>query len=396
MSDGGVVGGAAVPHAPQFFTLPDTEDHEQVARIRAVMGELGDRLRSSAPDAVVIIANDHVENFALHCVPSFTVHRGPWVAGSFAGRDFSWTVASDVSTRLVQALQGQGFDPAVSLNAPIGYEFGIPLTFLGFPADTPLVPIYVNSYVPPQPSGDRCYAFGQALAQAAERLGHRLCVIASGGLSHYPGTDQYAHPDLGTDRVLLDRMGSGNLRSLLSFSDAELDRTGNVEARSWLMLAGALGEHVPELVRMEPSWHHNYAIVGWPGPPAGTRPARSAAAPAEGAGEEPVGGLHYPVPRADQLALYEALYALRMHESACREFLTDPAAFADAYALDPDERAALLAVDEQALRELGVHPLLGFLARLHLDLIKKTAAAPAAAPAGQTPAVTVEGEPADA
>ena len=30
----GIVGGAAVPHAPQFFSLPDTEDHDQVERVR--------------------------------------------------------------------------------------------------------------------------------------------------------------------------------------------------------------------------------------------------------------------------------------------------------------------------------------------------------------------------
>ena len=29
----GIVGGAAVPHAPQFFSLPDTEDHAQVERV---------------------------------------------------------------------------------------------------------------------------------------------------------------------------------------------------------------------------------------------------------------------------------------------------------------------------------------------------------------------------
>lgn len=386
MSDFGVVGGAAVPHAPQFFTLPSTEDHEQVARIQQTMGELGERLRALEPDAVVVIANDHLENFLLHCVPSFTVHRGPRVVGSFAGHDFSWPVASDVSTQIVQSLQGQGFDPAVSLNAPIGYEFGIPLTFLGFPPDTPLVPIYVNSYVPPQPSGDRCYAFGQALAQAAGRLGYRLCVIASGGLSHYPGTDQYANPDVGTDQAVLERMRAGNLRSLLTFDETELDRTGNVEARSWLMLAGALGEQVPDLVTLEPSWHHNYAIVGWSGQTGVPQPARKR------------DDLHYPVPRADQLALYEALYALRISEPACRRFLDDPAAFADGYPLQPEEREALVTIDEKTLRTLGVHPLLGFLARLHLDLTKKSAPASTQEQAAPGPASTaaVKGEPADA
>jgi 2,3-dihydroxyphenylpropionate 1,2-dioxygenase len=350
----GVVGAAAVPHAPQFFTLPPTEDHGQVARIEATMGEIGEQLRALEPDVVVIMANDHLENHMLHTVPSFTLHCGAEVAGSFAGRDFCWPIPSGRAIEVVRAMQRQGFDPAFSMNASIGYEFGIPLTFLGFDETTPVLPLYVNSYVPPQPSGDRCYAFGQALARALEATGVRAVVVASGGLSHYPGTDLYAEPDVENDRGLMDRIEAGNLRALLSLDDAGLDRTGNVEARSWLILAGALGERVPDVVRLEPSWHHVYAIAAWT---SGLEPEPEA--------------LHYPVTDPRLLALYEALYELRMQDTARQAWLDDAAAYADRWALAPAERAALIALDEPALRALGVHPLLGFLARLQVDLIRR-------------------------
>ena len=42
----GVVGAAIVPHAPQFLTLPETEDRAQVARVNAAMREIGDRFRA--------------------------------------------------------------------------------------------------------------------------------------------------------------------------------------------------------------------------------------------------------------------------------------------------------------------------------------------------------------
>lgn len=354
--DAGVVGGAAVPHAPQFFTLPDTEDRDQVARVEETMRAVGDELRGLQPDAVVVVANDHLKNFLLHCVPGFAVHRGPRAAGTFAGRDFSWTVDSEFATALVRSLQDQGFDPAVSMNAPIGYEFGIPLTFMGFPPDTPLVPIFINSYVPPQPSPDRCFALGQALARGAEALGRRIALVASGGLSHYPGTERYGSPDLRTDEALLERMRSGNLRALLSMDAAALDATGNVEARSWIVLAGALGERVPQLVQFDPSWHHNYAIVSWTAPDAGRDGAE----------------LHYPVPRSNQLPLYEALYALLTDEEAGRAYVQAPARFVDRYALRPDEHKALLELDEARLRALRIHPLLGFLARLEVDLLRRS------------------------
>jgi 2,3-dihydroxyphenylpropionate 1,2-dioxygenase len=340
-SPAGIVGAAAVPHAPQFFTLPDTEDHDQVQRVHDCMAGVGERLRALAPDVVVVVANDHLDNFALHCVPSFTVHCGPEARGTFAGRDFAWPIATDPAAGILRSLQGQGFDPAYTMNATIGYEFGIPL-----------------SYLPPQPSADRCYAFGVALRRATEELGLRAVVVASGGLSHYPGTDQYGSPDVDGDRQLVDRIATGNLRSLLAMDDHALDRTGNVEARSWLILAGAVGEAVPDEVTIEPSWHHVYAIAAWT---TGTEPPQVG-----------VDDLHYPMPDPARLALYEALYTLRSDRTQVDAFLADPAAFASGHDLADDERAALVALDEAAIRDLGVHPLLGFLARLEVDLVKRS------------------------
>jgi hypothetical protein len=66
--------------------------------------------------------------------------------------------------------------------------------------------------------------------------------------------------------------------------------------------------------------------------------------------------------------LLEALYALRGDGAARARFLADSSAYADSFDLDPDEREALEQLDERRLRELGVHPLLSFLARLQVDL----------------------------
>ena len=41
-----VIGGAMLPHAPQFFTLPDSEDKAVVAKVREVAADIGERLRA--------------------------------------------------------------------------------------------------------------------------------------------------------------------------------------------------------------------------------------------------------------------------------------------------------------------------------------------------------------
>jgi hypothetical protein len=60
-----------------------------------------------------------------------------------------------------------------------------------------------------------------------------------------------------------------------------------------------------------------------------------------------------------------------MHADARRRFLEDPTGFASDHDLGDAERVALVALEEEPLRELGVHPLLTFLARLQVDLERK-------------------------
>ena len=53
-----VIGGAMLPHAPQFFTMPETEDPTTVAKVKEVAHEIGGRLKALKPDLWIIFAND--------------------------------------------------------------------------------------------------------------------------------------------------------------------------------------------------------------------------------------------------------------------------------------------------------------------------------------------------
>jgi 2,3-dihydroxyphenylpropionate 1,2-dioxygenase len=226
-----VIGGAMLPHAPQFFTMPKTEDRATVERVKAVAREIGEQLKALKPDLWLIIANDHAEQFFHNVCPAFTVHVGGEARGQFVGRDFHWRVPGETGFAIVRELYRQGFDPAFSSTAKIDYAMGIPLTHLG--VEDPVLPISVNAYLPPQPTIERCYAFGEALARVVTALGLRTAVIASGGMSHYPGTERYAEPDLAWDEAALARLAAGNLKSLIGYSEEELDRAGNIELRCW-------------------------------------------------------------------------------------------------------------------------------------------------------------------
>ncbi len=342
-----VIGGAMLPHAPQFFTMPPSESRDTVARVERAAAEIGKRLKALQPDLWVTFSNDHAEQFFHTAAPPFAVHVGSEARGAFAGRQFHWRVPGEIGFEIVRRLYEHGFDPAFTSVAKVDYALGIPLTHLG--VTDPVLPIFVNAYLPPQPTTERCHAFGRALAQIVSALGLRTAVVASGGMSHYPGTERYAEPDLDWDKRALERLAAGNLKSLAGYDAAELDAAGNVELRCWACAAGMLGERKPDLVQMEPSWHHNYASLGWSSAP-----------------ETPLAP-HYPSIRPDLVELTVAFQGLAHDEASRTQFLADPDDYANRFRLAPAQRVVLIALDTRAAVAMGVHPLVPFLANMAVE-----------------------------
>src|SRR5579875_3484343 len=131
-----------LPHAPQFFTLPPSEDRATVARVKQVAAEIGQKLKALAPELWIIFANDHAEQFFHTVAPPFTIHVGGEAEGAFAGCRFHWPVAGEIGLELVRRLYQEGFDPAFTSTAGIDYAIGIPLTHLGLAG--PVLPISVE------------------------------------------------------------------------------------------------------------------------------------------------------------------------------------------------------------------------------------------------------------
>jgi 2,3-dihydroxyphenylpropionate 1,2-dioxygenase len=183
-------------------------------------------------------------------------------------------------------------------------------------------------------------------------LGLRAVVLASGGMSHFPGTDRYSNPELDWDNRVLEKLKSGNLKSLIGYDESELDDKGNIELRCWACAAGALGERKPDIVQMDPSWHHNYASVAFFG----------------GAGGE--AAAHYPSIKPELVELTAALHALAHEPEARSRYVADPAGYADKFTLTPGQRQALVALDVPAIVAMGAHPLVPFLANMQVQRLR--------------------------
>jgi protocatechuate 4,5-dioxygenase beta chain/2,3-dihydroxyphenylpropionate 1,2-dioxygenase len=230
----------------------------------AALRDLGDRLAAADVDAMIIFAGDHLNNFFDTAVAPFTVFTADIAEGP-AGRNH---VKAAVDHELAQAiLEGSidaDFDVAYSQRGKLESSMGAPLHFMDPDSVVPIVPIYINQYLSPLPRPQRCFAWGQQIRRIIEASGKRVAVFASGGMSHFPGTPRYSHPEFEWDRWFLSRIGAGDWSGLRDLTIDDLDEHGNTELLQWFAVMGILGDAVPgEVLTYQPCWHHGYGVVDW-------------------------------------------------------------------------------------------------------------------------------------
>lgn len=259
-----LVAAVACAHTPQLLIRPKTEERELVVRVHGAFARIKRLLTDARPDAICVIAGDHIEGFFLNAVSALGVFVGSTVSGQFGPYHYCFEVHEPLARAIVEQGIEDGFDLLYSQEVRLDYAFYVPLHFTMPESQVPIVPLYVNVYLPPQPTPRRCYAWGQALRAILDGRPERVALMASGGMSHFPGTDRYGTPDYDFDRRLLEALAQGRGRETVGLTGEELDKTGNVELRTWITLLGAVGEAHAEVICYEPSWHHGNAIVAWP------------------------------------------------------------------------------------------------------------------------------------
>jgi hypothetical protein len=116
-----------------------------------------------------------------------------------------------------------------------GHAFGFVHTWLMRGDAPPVVPVFMNTYFPPNlPSPRRCYRLGQAIAEAVEAYpgDARVGIIASGGLSHFT-------VDEALDTTVLRALQDKDATTLQTLPPKKL-QGGSSEIRNWICAAGAL------------------------------------------------------------------------------------------------------------------------------------------------------------
>ena len=257
---GQIVAAMATMHAPQLFTRPPEEDPKQLDAGIAAMRRLGQLLDETKPDALVVFASDHMETFFLKSVPTFAIMSCDSATAAFAGRSWNPPLHQPLAEALLDGLVARDFDMAYSQEAELGHSFAAIFEWVIEGRKIPVVPIFINTYLPPLPSARRCAALGKAIAEIMASRPERVAVLASGGMSHYPGTWKYYKPAYDFDRWCIHELENSHSDSFLNLSAEQLDEVGNTEMLPWAAVLGAAGPQHMELLSYQPTTHHGHAV----------------------------------------------------------------------------------------------------------------------------------------
>lgn len=243
-------------------------------RAQQAIDVLAKRLAACDPDVVVVVGDDQQELFGKTGNPAIGLFLGDelwdlppdaerqarmpadirpaqWAAHADAPEPYP--VAGARSGALAESLTEAGFDVTVLSEQPPGRSLGHAFTFarrrLGLAHTTPIVPVFLNTYYPPNvPSPARAFALGEAIGEAVRSWpeAERVAVVASGGLSHFVVLEDF-------DRSVLDALARRDGEALGRIP-RKLLRTGTSETLNWITAGGALGGLSFELVDYVPGY----------------------------------------------------------------------------------------------------------------------------------------------
>ncbi|HKX29454.1 MAG TPA: hypothetical protein VJ302_17315 [Blastocatellia bacterium] len=370
---GEIVTAFATCHAPQLFTYPPDEDPAQLDATIASMRELGEMLDETGPDVIIFLGSDHLETFSMSCLPTFAIFAGSRAVAEFAGRSYDLPIHREMAEEMLARLVRAEFDMAYSEDALLGHTFAVPFEFVIAGRRIPVIPIHTNVYLPPLPSPRRCAALGRQIAEIVASRPERVAIIASGGMSHYPGTWKYSQPEFDFDRWLIAELEKGRIESLLDLTTEQLDEVGNTELLPWAVMFGAIGSVPGELLQYTPTWHHGQAMMRFLPRRARTKACEPDPPPYR---FKHHGFEFYRHPPASAYRLNRILFEARHDALLRRRLLEDFDGVAAEWGLDAQQKEAARAIatvgtanrisDSAAkLNEAGAHPLHA-LTTLHL------------------------------
>lgn len=234
---------------------------EKARRVIEGFQEIGRRLRAARPDVLVIASSEHGPSLLpLGPQPPFTVGIGETIEtyGEMSIPKVHIPGHRQFARAFIRAAREAGFDIASIEDLRADHGVALPL-LLALPEHSiPIVPLIININAPDvMPTPQRCYQLGHVLRRLIETRPQeeRIAVMGTGGLSHWVGVPEMGRVNEDFDRKFLDLLASGKGAEAAKWSPEHiLEEAGNggQEIRTWIFVAGTVGEAGGEVLYYEP------------------------------------------------------------------------------------------------------------------------------------------------
>lgn len=236
-----VAAGIMVPHPP--LIVPEVGRGQETV-IKDTVNAFHEAARAAAdlgPDTIVVLS-PHSVMYADY----FHISPGERAKGNFGHYQAPQvSVEAEYDQEMTEALCRLADESAFPMGVmgersrELDHGVMIPLYFINqYYRDYKLVRIGLSGL----PFTDH-YKAGQLIARAADQLGRRVMIVASGDLSHRLKEDgPYGYSPQGPlyDERIMEVMGRGEFDKLFTFSEGFCEKAAECGHRSFLMMAGCM------------------------------------------------------------------------------------------------------------------------------------------------------------
>ena len=239
---------SAVPHPPVAVPEVGKSEAVKVEATQQAMLRLGERIKESGAEVLVIIS-PHAPLFS----DAVVINKADRLQGSlaaFGAGGVSFDCKNDMALAdEIIARCNQLNLPAAALGESTAREFDVSLSldhgvtvplyfFRQSGVELPLVVASMSLF-----SFEQLYRFGQAVVSAADALGKKVVLVASGDLSHRLTPDAPAgyRPDAAQfDREVVRLVGEADAEGLIKIDLDKAEQAGECGLRPIIMMMGAL------------------------------------------------------------------------------------------------------------------------------------------------------------
>ena len=257
-----IVAGVATSHVPAIgAALDHGKAGEPYWRPLFAGYEFSKRwIAELAPDAIVLVYNDHASAFSLDIIPTFAIG----CAAEFAIADEGWgprpvppvSGHPELAWHIAQSTILDEFDMTIVNKMEVDHGLTVPLSLLyGQPSawPVPVIPLAVNVVQYPPPTGHRCYMLGKAIRRAVESFERplRVVIFGTGGMSHQLQGPRAGLINAEFDSDFLDDIVNDPVRLATRPHIDYVREAGSegIELVMWLVMRGALNDEVKQVHR---------------------------------------------------------------------------------------------------------------------------------------------------